>query len=106
FFRARCGAARRLPSFPTRRSSDLSLPLRSRADHLDHLVRIVRRAHQVEIARRDLAGLEQAVAQPVEHRSPPVAAHEQDGEVPDLDRKSTRLNSSHLVTSYAVFCLN
>src|SRR5688500_19849884 len=23
-----------------------------------------------------------------------------------LDRKSTRLNSSHLVTSYAVFCLN
>src|ERR1022692_1940795 len=23
----------------------------------------------------------------------------------DLDRKSTRLNSSHLVTSYAVFCL-
>src|SRR5256885_10684406 len=24
---------------------------------------------------------------------------------PFLDRKSTRLNSSHLVTSYAVFCL-
>src|SRR5256885_9307020 len=24
----------------------------------------------------------------------------------DLDRKSTRLNSSHLVISYAVFCLN
>src|SRR5256885_13054203 len=29
------------------------------------------------------------------------------GDVPDevLDRKSTRLNSSHLVISYAVFCL-
>src|SRR2546426_6858818 len=26
-------------------------------------------------------------------------------EVLDLDRKSTRLNSSHLVISYAVFCL-
>src|SRR5256885_10761919 len=26
-------------------------------------------------------------------------------EQPDLDRKSTRLNSSHLVISYAVFCL-
>src|SRR5205807_3437369 len=26
-------------------------------------------------------------------------------EVPKLDRKSTRLNSSHLVISYAVFCL-
>src|SRR5256885_15109670 len=25
--------------------------------------------------------------------------------VPALDRKSTRLNSSHLVISYAVFCL-
>src|ERR1039457_3042595 len=27
------------------------------------------------------------------------------GEEADLDRKSTRLNSSHLVISYAVFCL-
>src|SRR2546426_8228055 len=27
------------------------------------------------------------------------------GEVRDADRKSTRLNSSHLVISYAVFCL-
>src|ERR1039457_4813882 len=26
--------------------------------------------------------------------------------VADIDRKSTRLNSSHLVISYAVFCLN
>src|SRR2546426_8210658 len=27
------------------------------------------------------------------------------GAVPSTDRKSTRLNSSHLVISYAVFCL-
>src|ERR1039457_7537659 len=27
------------------------------------------------------------------------------GELPQADRKSTRLNSSHLVISYAVFCL-
>src|SRR5438034_4630056 len=27
------------------------------------------------------------------------------GQVDDLDRKSTRLNSSHTVISYAVFCL-
>src|SRR5258705_7933700 len=32
-----------------------------------------------------------------------VATH--DIEVLDLDRKSTRLNSSHLGISYAVFCL-
>src|SRR5437667_8171221 len=25
---------------------------------------------------------------------------------PTIDRKSTRLNSSHITTSYAVFCLN
>src|SRR2546426_8811270 len=28
-----------------------------------------------------------------------------DPDLVDLDRKSTRLNSSHLVISYAVFCL-
>src|SRR3712207_8482894 len=28
-----------------------------------------------------------------------------DGEIEDLDRKSTRLNSSHANISYAVFCL-
>src|SRR5256885_8480081 len=28
-----------------------------------------------------------------------------DHDEPNLDRKSTRLNSSHLVISYAVFCL-
>src|SRR5256885_4506108 len=29
----------------------------------------------------------------------------QNGEATEADRKSTRLNSSHLVISYAVFCL-
>src|SRR2546426_1718424 len=31
--------------------------------------------------------------------------HEEDPREDDRDRKSTRLNSSHLVISYAVFCL-
>src|SRR5256885_9696822 len=30
---------------------------------------------------------------------------DQTGSLPPIDRKSTRLNSSHLVISYAVFCL-
>src|SRR5436853_1055644 len=34
---------------------------------------------------------------------PPIS--ENDPELAMLDRKSTRLNSSHLGTSYAVFCL-
>src|SRR5256885_6876508 len=37
-------------------------------------------------------------------RIPIVAAREELGPDP-ADRKSTRLNSSHLVISYAVFCL-
>src|SRR5690625_7093749 len=28
-----------------------------------------------------------------------------EGQIPPLDRKSTRLNSSHVAISYAVFCL-
>src|SRR5256885_6541563 len=44
------------------------------------------------------------------HASPPCQRFSQlqpfnRRERPDLDRKSTRLNSSHLVISYAVFCL-
>src|SRR2546426_3080229 len=35
-----------------------------------------------------------------DHTAPP-----EDREAPSQDRKSTRLNSSHLVISYAVFCL-
>src|SRR5690625_4216917 len=43
----------------------------------------------------------------------PEQANEQDGArellqhlmIPDIDRKSTRLNSSHVAISYAVFCL-
>src|SRR5256885_13305752 len=31
--------------------------------------------------------------------------HRRQHDPPDRDRKSTRLNSSHLVISYAVFCL-
>src|SRR2546426_7925030 len=42
------------------------------------------------------------------HRAEPPAAPDPVGDRPvdaDQDRKSTRLNSSHLVISYAVFCL-
>src|SRR5256885_5658576 len=35
----------------------------------------------------------------------PVHAQFGNGPTPVIDRKSTRLNSSHLVISYAVFCL-
>src|SRR5207245_11636596 len=35
----------------------------------------------------------------------PACLHVQAGRLPELDRKSTRLNSSHGSISYAVFCL-
>src|SRR5256885_9996441 len=44
-----------------------------------------------------------AKRQEVPQRAHPVAAEAQ--HVGATDRKSTRLNSSHLVISYAVFCL-
>src|SRR5688500_14997049 len=72
----RIGAGRRL------RAEDL--------DHADH------RAEQAEQRRGggDRAQRGQEALELVRHAAPRL-----------LDRKSTRLNSSHLVISYAVFCL-
>src|SRR5690625_6303965 len=64
-------------SFPTRRSSDLH----------PHAVRADGRAHE----RR------RGPPHPGRGRGRSPAAHQ--------DRKSTRLNSSHVAISYAVFCL-
>src|SRR3712207_8508565 len=36
---------------------------------------------------------------------PPLRSRRKSGRLPGLDRKSTRLNSSHANISYAVFCL-
>src|SRR6266446_8067732 len=58
----------------------------------------------VIIEEADIAGLEPAVFEGSRgrFRVVPVALHDV---VAGQDRKSTRLNSSHLVISYAVFCL-
>src|SRR2546426_11369547 len=44
-------------------------------------------------------------ARPDRRRERPGRGREEAGRVGERDRKSTRLNSSHLVISYAVFCL-
>src|SRR5437868_10223034 len=70
-------AHRDLHSFPTRRSSDL----------------VCRRSGKLLLNRQ-----RQTVIINLPRESPiPLAA--------ELDRKSTRLNSSHVSISYAVFCL-
>src|SRR5207248_9381826 len=73
------GDHRDLHSFPTRRSSDLQRSGASRA-----------------LGRRQMAGLRG-------HRFEFGATLRASGA--ELDRKSTRLNSSHRTISYAVFCL-
>src|SRR5690625_6260550 len=71
-----CDDHRDLPSFPTRRSSDLDL-----AEGVD--------------AGESTAQLRERVAE----------ALQVDRQRFSKDRKSTRLNSSHVAISYAVFCL-
>src|SRR5690606_42065307 len=98
FFMYAARVHRDLHSFPTRRSSDLEDRLGARGDgavegrrvlgvgphHVpaEALERIV---ELVDRAAIQLAGGDELVAR--------------------LDRKSTRLNSSHVKISYAVFCL-
>src|SRR5690606_41530892 len=74
---------RDLPSFPTRRSSDLALGAREVGRERPDAGRMILGVLGVGV---DLRLLDQLEA---------------DG----LDRKSTRLNSSHVKISYAVFCL-
>src|SRR5256885_13226637 len=70
------------------------------------LFRSIERLHPVVAALGDhihdgvgLLGIHDAV------EDPPRVDEHLDGGHAALDRKSTRLNSSHLVISYAVFCL-
>src|SRR5436190_12168800 len=93
-------ALRVLHSFPTRRSSDLLLV---RDQRLVHLVVALERASERDRvlhrelrprADREVGGVRRVADQ---HEVPVMPAHR--------DRKSTRLNSSHTVISYAVFCL-
>src|SRR5204862_7139000 len=81
FFFYLYGDHRDLHSFPTRRSSDLA----GRGGAPD-------RPHGLRCA-----------ASP--RRPPPASPRPPSCTPPRLDRKSTRLNSSHVEISYAVFCL-
>src|SRR5690606_42147075 len=90
------------PPFPTRRSSDLRAEARPAlaAGGAQH-VRVLQHPRLEGVELLGDAGLADGQADevlPVEAEV--VALH-----VADLDRKSTRLNSSHVKISYAVFCL-
>src|SRR5205807_9308415 len=92
---------RPLHSFPTRRSSDLALytdPVRINGTDV-RIAQLVRRARTMSAALE--ARTTELISQ-VTAGDRTVVAFRMHGR---QDRKSTRLNSSHLVISYAVFCL-
>src|SRR5690606_41747440 len=86
FFFYCSGDPRDLHSFPTRRSSDLDAVRVAGARRIGHGVALPDEAEADETA-EDMARRGVLI------------------EVQMLDRKSTRLNSSHVKISYAVFCL-
>src|SRR5690606_41018316 len=92
-----------LHSFPTRRSSDLifyliDLPADLVVDRLLHELEAVQVLDLAPRAQRRAGFAHRDVGVAAEAAFLHVA-------VADADRKSTRLNSSHVKISYAVFCL-
>src|SRR5205807_8166535 len=91
-----------LHSFPTRRSSDLERTTRCFVH--DHF-----RRRPKEKSARGTDHSRQSLRVSAVHDSAFIhSSRKRKGHGParrKLDRKSTRLNSSHLVISYAVFCL-
>src|SRR5205814_3828041 len=90
-----------LPSFPTRRFPISVAQDRARTDaHPDRVAVGEPQRNSERVGDRDDQSLTLATIQLGEQ-----AETVQVVEVVPLDRKSTRLNSSHLGISYAVFCL-
>src|SRR5207249_6104475 len=82
------------PSFPTRRSSDLAYRVGGTQRHVDERFRLRCHVEHRGAARRQPERHGQRRYEPWKGRR-----------LPGRDRKSTRLNSSHVSISYAVFCL-
>src|SRR5205814_9805681 len=94
-------AHRPLHSFPTRRSSDLSecLPLEDQSSIIGASLGTTGDVFSFDAERMSLCGSGLCGT------SAPRSAGSMSSGHGLLDRKSTRLNSSHLGISYAVFCL-
>src|SRR5690554_7473433 len=95
---------RNLHSFPTRRSSDL-LNQRLMQDTKVSLNEAERRAQYAKIEKKQLAIENARRQQKGEEQLKTLINEDEDDHIAALDRKSTRLNSSHVRISYAVFCL-
>src|SRR5207248_7503522 len=95
-----------LPSFPTRRSSDLeviTLPVSDVERALRFYIDQVGFTLDVDYSPNDAFRVVQ-LTPPGSSCSIQIGNGLTDAPVGSLDRKSTRLNSSHRTISYAVFC--
>src|SRR5690606_40232502 len=101
---SRCSDHRDLHSFPTRRSSDLSVLPRTGITEVDLVVLDPPRAGA---GRKTVEHLSSLGARRIAYVACDPAALARDLAYfrEGGDRKSTRLNSSHVKISYAVFCL-
>src|SRR5690606_40190368 len=100
----RSGVQRCLHSFPTRRSSDLG---RIFCSQLEQQVFAVS-ANGFRTEEDPVGDLRIGITVGYQLQQFPLAVAEPHGQIRLLfqqDRKSTRLNSSHVKISYAVFCL-
>src|SRR5690606_40507545 len=91
-------------SFPTRRSSDLKDVATMQRAYTTWR-RTLTVALGVLLVLGALGAAAPAYAQSDEAGTLVVSARAEIKAEPDIDRKSTRLNSSHVKISYAVFCL-
>src|SRR5690606_41470581 len=98
----RSGCHSDLYSFPTRRSSDLGRSCRSSLTGVHSRRR--RRGGRSDSSVGGGAARE-PVLDVVREGSVPRGGEDPSGSAACSDRKSTRLNSSHVKISYAVFCL-
>src|SRR5690606_39734197 len=94
-------AIRALHSFPTRRSSDLGA---SRELFKRARLAVLDRQRAGDPARGEMLHQREEIRE-VLRPDPLLVEREDVGAALGVDRKSTRLNSSHVKISYAVFCL-
>src|SRR5690606_41984505 len=99
-----CRTHRQLHTSPTRRSSDLDAHVVTDEPHDSEVVRDEEVAEAVLALQVAQEGEDLVLHEDVERRDG-LVAHDQLGIEREGDRKSTRLNSSHVKISYAVFCL-
>src|SRR5690606_40424423 len=102
FFARAFAAPLPLHSFPTRRSSDLAQIKGFTGQGVSLLLQLPEGFSQLSALSRQSGAVQQCTA------ALHAGQHRHQGNfqrLKQLDRKSTRLNSSHVKISYAVFCL-